>query len=153
MNPTFKARWPVTLAINTTRICLGRGKEKRPWPLSLATVKHHPHFEYPQFKQVWHPSISTSACVLHLAQSVAPGGKPEASLVAAEADWLSPAEPAPTGAAAAAAAGLAFAFSYAARFSAMSLRVASLISGSWIRPIDFMCCPITPPISATMLGM
>jgi hypothetical protein len=55
----------------------------------------HPHFEYPQFKQVWHPSISTSAWVLHFAHIVAPGGKPEDSVsveaVAAEA--------APTGAA------------------------------------------------------
>ena len=36
----------------------------------------YPHFEYPQFKQVWHPSISTSAFVLHLAHKVAPGGNP-----------------------------------------------------------------------------
>ena len=45
----------------------------------------YPHFEYPQFKHVWHPSISTSAWVLHLAQSVAPGGKPVDSV----AGWLS----------------------------------------------------------------
>lgn len=44
----------------------------------LSVVGLYPHFEYPQFKQVWQPSISTSAWVLHFVQNVAPGGKPEA---------------------------------------------------------------------------
>src|SRR5688500_4791290 len=34
-----------------------------------------PHFESPQFRQVMHPSIITTAAVLHLAQSCAPSGK------------------------------------------------------------------------------
>src|SRR5688572_28525675 len=39
----------------------------------------HPHFEYPQFKHVAHPSITMTAVVLHLWQRVAPAGKPEES--------------------------------------------------------------------------
>ena len=35
----------------------------------------YPHFESPQFKQVVHPSIITTAAVLHLAHSCAPSGK------------------------------------------------------------------------------
>ena len=50
----------------------------------------HPHFEYPQFRQVWQPSSRTRAWVLHLPQSCAPGGKSPAvsdcaSLASAEA--------------------------------------------------------------------
>src|SRR6476469_3722103 len=35
----------------------------------------HPHFEYPQFKQVAHPSMITTALVLHLWHMAADGGK------------------------------------------------------------------------------
>jgi hypothetical protein len=35
----------------------------------------YPHFESPQFRQVLHPSIITTAAVLHFAQSWAPSGK------------------------------------------------------------------------------
>ena len=41
----------------------------------LMATSPHPHFEYPQFKQVAHPSISTSALVEHLWHMVAVGGK------------------------------------------------------------------------------
>ena len=40
----------------------------------------HPHFEYPQFKQVWQLSISTSALVLHLSHIIEPGGKVRVSV-------------------------------------------------------------------------
>jgi len=33
-----------------------------------------PHFESPQLRQVLHPSIITTAAVLHLLQSCAPSG-------------------------------------------------------------------------------
>jgi hypothetical protein len=35
----------------------------------------HPHFDSPQFRQVLHPSIITTAAVLHLLHSCAPSGK------------------------------------------------------------------------------
>src|SRR6185312_9417703 len=60
---------------------------------SACNLVSHPHFEYPQFKQVWHPSISTSAWVLHLWHSVAPGGK----LPASDSAGVVAAEAAPTG--------------------------------------------------------
>lgn len=34
----------------------------------------HPHFEYPQLKQVAHPSMMIVAFVLHFRHMVAPGG-------------------------------------------------------------------------------
>jgi hypothetical protein len=36
--------------------------------------RHQPHFESAQDRQVMQPSISTTAAVLHLAQSCAPSG-------------------------------------------------------------------------------
>jgi hypothetical protein len=39
----------------------------------------HPHFEYPQFKQVWQLSINTSAFVLHLSHIIDPAGNVNAS--------------------------------------------------------------------------
>ena len=48
--------------------------ELRPRSL-LALSDHQPHLLYPQFKQVAHPSITTSALVLHLWHMVALGGK------------------------------------------------------------------------------
>src|SRR5690606_40901718 len=39
------------------------------------SVTVHPHLLYPQFKQVAHPSMITSAFVLHLWHIVALGGK------------------------------------------------------------------------------
>src|SRR5690606_39762953 len=46
-----------------------------------------PHLLYPQFKQVAHPSISTSALVLHLWHMVAEGGKLAPSPVTAMSSW------------------------------------------------------------------
>jgi hypothetical protein len=37
-------------------------------------VRHQPHFESPQERQVMQPSIITTAAVLHLAHSCAPWG-------------------------------------------------------------------------------
>jgi hypothetical protein len=52
----------------------------------------HPHLLYPQFKQVAHPSISTSAFVLHLWHMVALGGKlvpsPVTDTLSLAAGWL-----------------------------------------------------------------
>jgi hypothetical protein len=63
-------------------------------------IIHHPHFEYPQFKQVAHPSIRITALVLHLPHIVAPGGKPVEDSAAVEegAEGIA-AEAAPTTAA------------------------------------------------------
>ncbi len=43
--------------------------------MAFIQFSYHPHFEYPQFKQVWQLSISTSALVLHLSHIIEPGGK------------------------------------------------------------------------------
>ena len=40
----------------------------------IGTVPY-PHFESPQFRHVMHPSIITTAAVLHFAHSCAPSGK------------------------------------------------------------------------------
>jgi len=63
------------LPINVSRP-IKRAALLLPSIISLVRAVSYPHLLYPQFKQVWHPSISTRACVLHLAQRVAPGGKP-----------------------------------------------------------------------------
>jgi hypothetical protein len=43
--------------------------------LVFLVTHNHPHFESPQYKQVWQPSSITTAAVLHFAQSCAPSGK------------------------------------------------------------------------------
>src|SRR3546814_12217559 len=43
----------------------------------------YPHFEYPQFKRVAHPSMITTALVLHLWHMLADGGKVAPSPVTA----------------------------------------------------------------------
>jgi hypothetical protein len=48
---------------------------------SRINSNNHPHFEYPQFKQVWQLSISTSAWVLHLSHIIEPGGKVRVSVL------------------------------------------------------------------------
>src|SRR5690606_41755544 len=69
-------------------------------------VAHHPHLLYPQFKQVAHPSMITSALVLHLWHMVALGGKlvpsPVTSMSSSRvpdvAAALPPSRPSPPGA-------------------------------------------------------
>src|SRR3546814_21103460 len=46
-------------------------------------LTNYPHFEYPQFKQVAHPSMITTAFVLHLGNMLADGGKGAPSPVTA----------------------------------------------------------------------
>src|SRR5690606_32191158 len=105
-----------------------------------------PHLLYPQFKQVAQPSMITSALVLHLWHMVALGGKLVPSPVTATSSSRA-AVPLT-----AALAPLARS-SYCLRFSAIRAFWWALISGSWIRPMDFMCSSTTAPISATREGM
>jgi hypothetical protein len=51
------------------------GRETTPTRGFSILYPAHPHLLYPQFKHVAHPSISTSAFVLHLWHMVADGGK------------------------------------------------------------------------------
>src|SRR6266700_6442934 len=91
----------------------------------------YPHFESPQFKQVVHPSIITTAAVLHLAHSCAPSGKcdlEKASVCLARA-------------------------SNSARFSCTSLRWCTSSSGFLSIPMDCRCRSITYPSSAMVEGM
>src|SRR5690606_39073894 len=115
----------------------------------------HPHLLYPQFKQVAHPSISTSALVEHLWHIVALGGKLAPSPVTAMSScW--PASPTIAPPISPAAATSAFFFersSNARRFSAISARVCSLISGSCSMPIDLRWSSTILPSSATSDGM
>src|SRR5690606_14346953 len=56
----------------------GPGSLLNYWPFrshSTMSQAPHPHLLYPQFKQVAHPSMITSAFVLHLWHIVALGGK------------------------------------------------------------------------------
>ena len=53
----------------------GPGRELNPDMGIFNPLTGHPHLLYPQFKHVAHPSISTSAFVLHLWHMVADGGK------------------------------------------------------------------------------
>src|SRR5690554_6829067 len=98
----------------------------------------HPHLLYPQFKQVAHPSMITSALVLHLWHIVALGGKLVPSPVTStSSSWWedvatepSPSRPSPAGAGEGAAATSGFFFerdSYCLRFSAIRAFWAALI--------------------------
>src|SRR5262245_25945891 len=55
----------------------GRVSQPDPLPFLFSRQAHspHPHLLYPQFKQVAHPSMITTAFVLHLWHMVALGGK------------------------------------------------------------------------------
>src|SRR5690606_4831902 len=53
------------------------------WSAPCNGLPPHPHFEYPQFKQVAHPSMITTALVLHLWHMDADGGKVAPSPVTA----------------------------------------------------------------------
>src|SRR3546814_11699548 len=59
----------------------------------------YPHFEYPQFKQVAHPSMITTALVLHLWHMLADGGKvapsPVTAMSSAGSSMLSGRAPSP----------------------------------------------------------
>src|SRR5690606_34923496 len=109
----------------------------------------HPHLLYPQFKQVAQPSMITSALVLHLWHMVALGGKLVPSPVTATSSSRAVVAAVPLTAALAPLARS----SYCLRFSAIRAFWWALISGSWIRPMDFMCSSTTAPISATREGM
>src|SRR5690606_14895527 len=109
----------------------------------------HPHLLYPQFKQVAHPSMITSALVLHLWHMVALGGKLVPSPVTATSSSRAAAGVPPETAALTSLARS----SYCLRFSAIRAFWWALSSGSWIRPMDFMCSSTTAPISATREGM
>src|SRR3546814_12499334 len=96
----------------------------------------HPHFEYPQLRQVAQPSMITTALALHLWHMVAEGGKLAPSPVTAMVSLSSISDSRPwvgsTGAS-----GFFFErFSKAARFSALSARRSGPISGSWILTMD-----------------
>src|SRR5690606_4557087 len=107
----------------------------------------HPHLLYPQFKQVAHPSMITSALVLHLWHMVALGGKLVPSPVTStSSSWWedvatepSPSRPSPAGAGEGAAATAGFFVERASccvRFAAIRAFWAALICGSWSRPMD-----------------
>src|SRR4249919_3063204 len=55
----------------------GRLTQKRKGPRCgpFSNASNHPHLLYPQFKQVAHPSMITTALVLHLWHMAADGGK------------------------------------------------------------------------------
>src|SRR5690606_1218567 len=130
------------------------------------SVTVHPHLLYPQFKQVAHPSMITSALVLHLWHIVALGGKLVPSPVTStSSSWLAdavvflpPSRPSPAGAGEGAGPSLTplFVFaraSYCLRFSAIRAFWAALICGSWSRPMDLRCSSTMKPSSATSEGM
>src|SRR3546814_5013456 len=62
-------------------------------------LTNYPHFEYPQFKQVAHPSMITTALVLHLWHMLADGGKvapsPVTAMSSAGSSMLSGRAPSP----------------------------------------------------------
>src|SRR5690606_18148620 len=128
------------------------------------SVTVHPHLLYPQFKQVAHPSMITSALVLHLWHIVALGGKLVPSPVTSmSSSWvphvaaaLPPSRPSPAGAGDGAAVMSAFFFerpSYCLRFSAIRAFWAALICGSWSMPMDLRCSSTMLPSSATSEGI
>src|SRR5690606_24306780 len=145
----------------------GPGSRLYSWPFqtySSMSQAHQPHLLYPQFKQVAHPSMITSALVLHLWHIVALGGKLVPSPVTStSSSWWedvatepSPSRPSPAGAGEGAAATSGFFFeraSYCLRFSAIRAFWAALICGSWSRPIDLRCSSTIEPSSATSEGM
>src|SRR3546814_14941046 len=62
-------------------------------------LTNYPHFEYPQFKQVAHPSMITTALVLHLWHMLEDGGKvapsPVTAMSSAGSSMLSGRAPSP----------------------------------------------------------
>src|SRR5690606_22905129 len=128
------------------------------------SVTVHPHLLYPQFKQVAHPSMITSALVLHLWHIVALGGKlvpsPVTSMSSSWGEDVAteppPSRPSPAGAGEGAGATSVFFFervSYCLRFSAIRAFCAALICGSWSMPMDLRCSSTMLPSSATSEGM
>src|SRR3546814_7669630 len=106
----------------------------------------YPHFEYPQFKQVAHPSMITTALVLHLWHMLADGGKvapsPVTAMSSAGSSMLSGRAPSPQPSPVETGEGVTSAFffercSYAWRFSAIRYVRGGLSSGSWVMPMDF----------------
>src|SRR6185437_4721991 len=130
---------------------------------SISSPLGYPHLLYPQFRQVWQPSSSTSAWVLHLPHIAAPGGKAPADssdgvwACAAGTAYSPVSSPtiAPTISPAVLISGFFFALlrSKAARFSAISCFCASESSAPFSRPIAVRCVSMMLPSSATMDGM
>src|SRR5690606_33082483 len=128
------------------------------------SVTVHPHLLYPQFKQVAHPSMITSAFVLHLWHIVALGGKLVPSPVTSmSSSWVEdvaaeppPSRPSPAGAGEGATATSGFFFerdSYCLRFSAMRAFWAARSCGSWSVAMDWRGASSMVPSSAARLGM
>src|SRR3546814_8931435 len=53
--------FPTTCSSSDVKLC-----PTKAWIFFISNLPPHPHFEYPQFKQVAHPSMITTALVLHL---------------------------------------------------------------------------------------
>src|SRR3546814_2963228 len=62
--------FPTTCSSSDVKLC-----PTKAWIFFISNLPPHPHFEYPQFKQVAHPSMITTALVLHLWHMLADGGK------------------------------------------------------------------------------
>src|SRR3546814_8299932 len=70
--------FPTTCSSSDVKLC-----PTKAWIFFISNLTPHPHFEYPQFNQVAHPSMITTHLVLHLWHMLADGGKGAPSPVTA----------------------------------------------------------------------